>query len=153
MRRNAETGPKLRMTRQRRALLKAVQQATGHPTADDIYRIVRRWLPHISLGTVYRNLEILSRHGIVHKIELGSTQRRFDAKRPSHYHVRCLGCGRVEDVDIRPQARLERAARSATNYKITGHRLEFLGLCGRCGTTDEQVRKGAERGEAKQAGA
>ncbi len=141
------------MTRQRRALLKAVQQARGHPTADDIYRLVRRQLPHISLGTVYRNLEILSRHGIVHKIELGSTQRRFDAEGASHYHVRCVACGRVDDVRMGPAARLERAARSATDYTIIGHRLEFLGLCGCCGTTDEQARKGAKGGETKQAGA
>ncbi len=153
MRRTAETRPKLRMTRQRRALLAAVQQARGHPTADDIYRIARRRLPHISLGTVYRNLEILSRQGIVHKIELGSAQRRFDAKGTSHYHVRCVGCGRVDDVAIGPAAKLERAARSATDYMIIGHRLEFLGLCGGCGTRGEQVCKGAERGEAKQAGA
>jgi len=125
---------KLRMTRQRRVLLEVLAKAGTHPTADEIYRMVRRRLPHISLGTVYRNLELLSEKGIIGKLDLGGTQRRFDQERGLHYHVRCVRCGRVDDVPIKPAAGLERAARKATDYRITGHRLEFVGLCARCKT-------------------
>lgn len=153
MNRRGDVPSGLRMTRQRRALLAAIEEAGGHPTADEIYRTVRRRLPRISLGTVYRNLEVLSRHGLLRRIEAGSGPRRFDAEAASHYHARCLRCGRVEDVNMPPQARLERAARSATDYEITGHRIEFLGLCHRCATQRRQRRKGAQQGSAKQGGA
>jgi Fur family ferric uptake transcriptional regulator len=141
------------MTRQRRVLLDALRQAEGHPTADEVYRTVRRRLPRISLGTVYRNLEVLSQHGLVRKIELGTAPRRFDAEATSHYHIRCLSCGRVDDVDMRPQVTLERAARSATDYEVTGHRLDFLGLCRHCVTHGDGAGKGSGPGRPNQGGA
>jgi len=140
---------RLRMTRQRRVLLEVLEKAGTHPTADEIYRMVRRRLPHISLGTVYRNLELLSEKGLIGKLELGGTQRRFDGEMGGHYHVRCLNCGRVDDVPIKPATPLERAARRATDYRITGHRLEFVGLCARCKTDAADAAEGASRGKQK----
>ncbi len=123
---------KLRMTRQRKALLEAIQREETHPTADEVYRLVKRRLPRISLGTVYRNLDLLAAQGLVQKLEMGGTQRRFDAKHGRHYHVRCIRCGRVDDLSMRPLLAVERAARRATDYEITGHQLEFVGLCREC---------------------
>ena len=62
------------MTRQRRVILEALRGTTSHPTADEVYEMVRRRLPRISLGTVYRNLEILSGEGLVAKLEMAGTQ-------------------------------------------------------------------------------
>jgi Fur family ferric uptake transcriptional regulator len=120
------------MTRQRRALLDAVQREDRHPTADEVHRAVRRRLPRISLGTVYRNLELLVEQGLLRKLDLGGGQRRFDAKPGPHYHVRCTRCGRVEDVRMRPLPAVERAAARATGYEVTEHHLEFVGRCGEC---------------------
>ncbi len=94
--------------------------------------MVRARLPRISLGTVYRNLEILSRLGMIHKLELGGIQKRFDGKKQDHYHLRCLRCGRIDDVPMEPQTVLEESVEGLTDYKVLGHRLEFVGLCLTC---------------------
>lgn len=94
--------------------------------------MVRSRLPRISLGTVYRNLETLSRLGMIQKLELGGMQKRFDGNTHDHYHVRCLTCGRIEDVPMKPQRLLEKSVEAVTDYKIIGHRLEFIGLCVAC---------------------
>jgi len=103
-----------------------------HPPADEIYKRVRRRLPRISLGTVYRNLDLLAEHGMIGKLEFAGSQRRFDGKTDNHYHVRCTVCGRVEDAPLDPMTGLEDGLRDATDYEITGHRLEFIGLCPQC---------------------
>jgi len=122
----------LRMTRQRQVILEELHRAPGHPTADELYARVRRRLPPTSLGTVYRNLEILSELGIVRKVELGGAQRRWDSRAEQHYHVRCVSCGRVDDVQVKPLPGVQGALRPVTECELLGHRLEFLGRCPRC---------------------
>jgi len=122
----------LRMTRQRKVILEELRQMNCHPSADEIYEVVRRRLPRISLGTVYRNLEVLSELGRIQKLELGGRIKRFDWDTNKHYHIRCLQCGRVDDVPVAPLTRLEDELYGATVYEIVGHRLEFLGLCPGC---------------------
>jgi Fur family ferric uptake transcriptional regulator len=120
------------MTPQRRVILEALRNVTSHPTADGLYEMVRRQLPRISLGTVYRNLEVLSDRGIIQKLALGGAQKHFDGDARNHYHIRCTGCGRVDDVPIEAMAELEEAARGASDYEITGHCVGFIGLCPEC---------------------
>ena len=126
----------LRMTRQRKVILEELRQMNCHPSADEIYEAVRRRLPRISLGTVYRNLEVLSELGKIQKLELGGRIKRFDWDTNKHYHIRCLQCGRVDDVPVAPLTRLEDELYGATVYEIIGHRLEFLGLCPGCTVKD-----------------
>ena len=123
---------KFRMTRQRQVILEELGKVSSHPTADEVYDMVRRRLPRVSLGTVYRNLEMLSERGMIQKLELGGTRRRFDGNVRDHYHVRCVRCGRLEDVPAEPGAVLENALRGVSDYEITGYRLEFIGLCPQC---------------------
>jgi Fur family ferric uptake transcriptional regulator len=122
----------LRMTRQRQVILRELRKVNSHPSADQVYESVRRRLPRISLGTVYRNLEILSERGFIQKLDLGGTQRRFDGDLTTHYHIRCIKCGCVEDVALKPRTNLEDAVRGVSDYRIIGHSLEFIGLCPRC---------------------
>ena len=129
---DAGSRTKLRMTRQRRAILEALARVRTHPTAEEVYRMVRRRLPRISLGTVYRNLELLSERRLIGKLDAGGSRRRFDAEVREHYHVRCLGCGRVEDVSARPVISSAKAVRGESGYEIVGHRLEWVGLCPKC---------------------
>jgi Fur family ferric uptake transcriptional regulator len=123
---------KLRVTRQRQFILDEIGRSSEHPTADEIYRRVRRKLPRISLGTVYRNLEVLSESGLVRRLTPGGGQMRFDARLSPHYHVRCTVCGRVEDVLVPERADLEQEAARATGYEIDGHTLFFEGICPQC---------------------
>ncbi len=124
--------PAVRMTRQRRAILEDLRKHRTHPTADEVYARVRRRLPRVSLGTVYRNLEILAAGGDIRTLHLAGKQMRFDGHVDPHDHVRCLECGRIDDV---PQSATERAAehiRRSLDYEVVGRRLEFLGYCPKC---------------------
>jgi Fur family ferric uptake transcriptional regulator len=125
------------MTRQRQIILEELRKVDTHPSADEVYETVRKRLPRISLGTVYRNLEILSELGEIQKLELGGDLKRFDRKPNKHYHIRCMNCGRVDDAPIAPLNQVENELYGATVYTIIGHRLEFEGLCPECSKTSE----------------
>lgn len=116
--------------------MEELKRLRSHPTAKDLCEIVRRRVPRISLGTVYRNLEILARQGLVQKLDVGGFEMRFDGESANHYHLRCLACGRVDDVDIRLLDGLDKALRGATDFQVLGHRLEFVGICPDCGKSD-----------------
>jgi Fur family ferric uptake transcriptional regulator len=120
------------MTRQRQIILEELRKVATHPTADEVCQLVRQRLPHISLGTVYRNLDLLSEFGLILKLEMAGTQRRYDGNIESHYHVRCNGCHRVEDLPARPIVIPEQDLRAMTTFEITGYRLEFFGVCPGC---------------------
>ena len=122
----------MRNTKPRKVILEELKKVTTHPTADEIYSMVRERLPHVSLGTVYRNLEVMSESGMVLKLEMAGTQRRYDGTADNHYHVRCMMCGRVDDLPIKLLNGIEREAREVSAYEISGHQLEFTGLCPAC---------------------
>lgn len=132
MKRLRRGAPAARMTRQRRAILDILSREGWHPTGDEVYRLARRRLPRISLGTVYRNLELLSEQGLIRKIEVSGRQRRFDGRLEPHCHARCTVCGQVEDVMYRPQVSLEKAAAELKGWEISGHSLELTGRCPGC---------------------
>jgi Fur family ferric uptake transcriptional regulator len=123
---------KFMMTRQRRIILEELEKVNSHPTADEVYGMARRRLPRISLGTVYRNLEILSECGMIQKLELGGTQKRFEGNVRNHYHVRCIRCGCMKDAPMEPLTSIENAIRRVSDYEIIGTRLEFIGVCPQC---------------------
>lgn len=127
-----ESKQKFRMTHQREVILEEIRKISTHPTADEIYETVRKRLPRISLGTIYRNLEILSTCGLIQKIGPVSSQMRFDGDTRNHYHIRCDYCGRVEDAPIESVDNIENAVRKISDYSIIGHRLEFVGICPKC---------------------
>lgn len=120
------------MTQQRRVILEELQAMDNHPSADEIYEKVRLRLPRISLGTVYRNLEVLSELGEIQTLELSGSLRRFDWDIRKHYHIRCVHCNRVDDAPIAPLNQLENELYEATVFEIIGHNLEFTGLCPEC---------------------
>ncbi len=122
----------LRITRQRRIILKELRKDYTHPSADQIYDKVRQIIPRISLGTVYRNLGVLCRLGEIQKLKLGHTQKRFDGNPDFHYHMRCLGCNRLDDAPLPPLKSIEDEAGAVTDYKVLGHQLEFVGFCPQC---------------------
>jgi Fe2+ or Zn2+ uptake regulation protein len=121
-----------RNTNQRTVILEEIRKVNTHPTADEVYEMVRKRLPRISLGTVYRNLEILSMCGLIQKIGPVSSQMRFDGNPQNHYHIRCIYCGRVEDAPIKMINTLDQEVRAVSDYTILGHRLEFIGVCPAC---------------------
>ena len=121
-----------RNTRQRAVIVEELCKTTAHPTAVELYEVVRRRLPKISLGTVYRNLDLLARMGIIDKLDFSGAEARFDGERRPHDHVRCIGCGRIDDLPGPPLDVSPRNHHDCGGYEILGHRLQFVGLCCRC---------------------
>jgi Fur family ferric uptake transcriptional regulator len=122
----------IRMTRQRKVILEELRKLENHPTADEIYDVVRKRIPRISLGTVYRNLEVLSELGEIKKLEFGGSIKRFDGDPKDHYHIRCNLCDRVDNAPMPHLDDIENHISLKTDYRIIGHRLEFFGLCPEC---------------------
>ncbi len=122
----------LRTTQQRTIILEELRRGKDHPSADDIYSRVKKRLPRISLGTVYRNLEILSQLGEIQELKLSGSLKRYDWNPNKHYHIRCVNCDRVDDAPIAPLNQIEDDLYEATVFEIIGHNLEFTGLCPDC---------------------
>ena len=106
---------------------------TVHPTADQIYESVRKKMPGISLGTVYRNLDLLCRTGSVRRIDQSGSPMRYDGDLSTHDHIYCLKCGRIDDIRDLP---LEKGFREEeikeTGYKLIKMKIELAGLCPEC---------------------
>lgn len=122
----------LRMTRQRQSILEELRKTNTHPSADQLFSRVRKQMPRISLGTVYRNLEILSELGEIQTIEMAGSLKRFDGIAENHYHIRCVNCDRLVDAPIEVSDTLENAVQLHTDFHIFSHKLEFSGVCPDC---------------------
>lgn len=124
----------LRMTRQRLLIMDELSKVKTHPTAYDVYGMVRKAMPQISLGTVYRNLEQLSTSGKIQRLSFGSGKRRYDGNPEAHPHLCCIGCGRVDDLP--PEINIEEALSvmlgEVCGYQVTGVSIEIYGCCPEC---------------------
>ena len=123
----------MRKTKQREVIVEELTRLRTHPSADELYAIVKKRLPRISLGTVYRNLDLLSREGVVRRLEVGGSQMRFDGDIDAHRHIRCIRCGRIDDLAgaSKPNA-CDRSVVKGTGYRVLERRVEFLGICPAC---------------------
>ncbi len=85
-------------SRQREAILNVLRSTDTHPTADWIYNEVRKSIPNISLGTVYRNLAALSEAGEILRLNVGEGREHFDGNISPHLHLTCKVCGSITDA-------------------------------------------------------
>ncbi|KXS40649.1 MAG: Fur family transcriptional regulator, peroxide stress response regulator [Candidatus Frackibacter sp. T328-2] len=124
--------PKRRMTKQRKKILEILKSTDTHPTADWIYDQVKEEIPNISLGTVYRNLNVLKEMGKIMELNYGSSYSRFDGNPENHYHFTCVGCGKVMDVDEPIHVEINHNIENKMDCNIDHHRMEFFGQCSEC---------------------
>ena len=127
--------PQTRMTRQRMVILEELKKVRTHPTADELYAMVRARLPRISLGTVYRNLDFLAETGEILKLEAAGSIRRFDGDIRPHQHIRCTNCGRVGDV-MSSVPVPDIAGLRVEGFTATRARVEVEGICDACSSAD-----------------
>lgn len=127
----------IRLTPQRQVILEELAKVKTHPTAGEVYDMVRKRLPRIGLGTVYRNLELMADSGMILKLEVGGSQKRFDATTDLHYHIRCTSCGRVDDIELTAMPQLDQLASDSSDYQVLGHHIEFSGICETCAKTEK----------------
>lgn len=123
---------KRRMTKQRKKILEVLRSTTSHPTADWIYEQVKEDIPNISLGTIYRNLNVLEEMGEIMELNYGSSHSRFDGNPENHYHFSCLECGDVMDVEEPVHCEIDRNVEEKMGCDVDYHRMEFFGRCTKC---------------------
>ena len=123
-----------RLTRQKTAILETLRSVESHPTAEWIYQECRKKVPGLSLGTVYRNLNQLRDNGEITELTFGNGQSRFDGRKDKdkHYHFFCTQCEKLVDLHLPLIKTIESKAKSVADCMITGHRLEFHGICSDC---------------------
>ena len=122
-----------RMTKQRQVILEELRMIQNHPTADEIYERVRVRLPRISLGTVYRNLDKLAGSGMIRRLDNSGAQMRFDGDLHGHQHIRCISCGRIEDIDAEPEPTdCDRKLVAGSGFRLVERRVEYVGVCPGC---------------------
>ena len=121
-----------RETKQREAILRYIKNTASHPTADMIYDSLRKEIPNISKGTVYRNLKVLQERKQISELRFKGTVSRYEGRQDRHYHFRCERCGRVFDIDEPVDKTLDSRMSGRTGLKIFSHQIEFHGLCKDC---------------------
>ena len=122
----------LKYSRQRESIKTCLMNRTDHPTADAIYLSIREEFPNISLGTVYRNLNLLAEEGEILRLTCGDGSDRFDGNPAPHYHFLCNDCGRVIDLPLEPLDHINILANAGFEGAIEGHTVLFHGKCHRC---------------------
>ncbi len=122
----------LKYSRQREAVLAYLHSTTSHPTAEMIYTRIRTEFPKISLGTVYRNLNLLVETGEIIRLDCGDGVEHFDARLSPHQHFICRKCGRVLDLEMDSIENIDRKAARGFSGEIEGHEIYFYGTCDQC---------------------
>ena len=117
-------------TKQRQLILEAVRATNSHPTADELFQMIRRKLPTISLAPVYRNLNFLSEIGEIRKLAMPGMPDRFDWRMDPHDHMVCDTCGQVVDFVLPHDLGQEIA--SACGAQVDGYTLVAHGTCAHC---------------------
>jgi Fur family peroxide stress response transcriptional regulator len=122
----------MKYSRQRECIREFLSGRQDHPTAETVYTNVKKEFPNISLGTVYRNLALLTEVGEIQKISTGIGPDRFDWNTAPHYHVLCRGCGSVMDLMLENINHINILAGNEFDGRIEGHIAYFLGTCKAC---------------------
>lgn len=117
-------------TGKRREILEFFQQADGYRTAKDLIQRLEKRYKGISFDTIYRNLHLYTKIGILEATELnGEKQFRFTCTHHHHHHFICKDCGKTKEIDVCPMGEVKQAL---ANYEIEDHKFEIYGLCPLC---------------------
>jgi len=120
------------LNKHKQVILKVLKGVKTHPTADWIYSEVKKEITNVSLGTVYRNLNYLTENKYILKLDYSGVMSRFDGNPMRHPHIICTECGRVDDVDIKPDKSIFEKVAASAHYVVNDYRLEFSGICFHC---------------------
>ncbi len=127
-----------RNTIQKELVYHAVNEMRRHVTADEVYEFVKKGYPTIGKGTVYRNLGILVEEGAIRKVEVPDGPDRFDFTLKNHYHVRCVRCGDVQDVDMDVIPDITERIHDTHGMEFLNYDIFFKGICKVCREKEEK---------------
>ncbi len=123
---------KYKRSRQREHILNILKDTDTHPTASWIYDELKKEFTNLSMGTVYRNVNILIDQGLITKIESGSSFDRFDGNVSPHYHFTCRQCDSIYDLPLPVLEDLHQKVSSSTGHQADSHSINFYGQCNNC---------------------
>lgn len=121
-----------KVTPQRLAIYNVLAATTAHPSAEMIFNELQPFYPTMSLATVYKTIEILKEIHLVQALNVGEDSFRYDANTDSHPHVRCMSCGRVDDLHNIDASSFVHTVAGSTAYRLTGQQFYFFGICPEC---------------------
>ena len=124
--------PITKYSRQREMILNYLNDTKTHPSADQVFQYVKSEIPNISLGTIYRNLNLLTELGTIQRITTNDGIEHYDATTEPHYHLYCKGCGCIIDMDMPNMPEIEKLAERYFDGVIDGHTTLFFGYCKEC---------------------
>ena len=123
---------KTRITKQGKIILDRLNYLNSHPTATQLYDDVRKIIPDISLGTVYRNLDKLSKQGELVKFTTGDNSHRFDGNLTNHLHIRCIKCDKIKDIYHANLTVKKLDIKEQTGFDMVQTHIEITGICSSC---------------------
>ena len=122
-----------RYSKQRELIYQCLMETHEHPTAEMLYNWLKPENPSLSLGTVYRNLNLLADEGIITRMPF--PVERYDANTEPHPHFRCRQCGAVYDLEgLEYDASLDEKIGVLSGHQVDRHDLVFSGICTHCAT-------------------
>ena len=127
----------LKYSKQRESIKNFLVTRYDHPTAETVYLNIRREFPNISLGTVYRNLNLLAEIGEIQKLSPGIGPDRFDGNPAPHYHFICRHCGCVMDLTVSGLDHINILAGQDFDGEIEGHITYFYSACPSCKASEK----------------
>ena len=130
-------GNGFKVTPQRLAVYEVLANTKEHPNAEMIFSSLQATYPTMSLATVYKTIDILQEIGLVQILNAGEDSFRYDADMSKHAHVRCVECGRVDDVFDLDTEKFAGEIEGNTHYKLLGQQFYFYGVCPACQGTNE----------------
>ena len=136
----------LKYSRQRESIKASLMSRHDHPTADALYASIREEFPNISLGTVYRNLNLLVETGEIKKVNCGDGADHFDGNVSEHYHFVCRECRQIYDMvmdNLNTLSHLDSTAQEYAPGIIDSHSVLFYGTCKNC--LEKNKEKGIDK--------
>lgn len=128
-----------RITPQRVAIVRILAESSGHPSAEEIYRRIRRQFPTTSLATVYKVISLLKEMGEVLELGFADGSSRFDGHNPRpHAHLICVRCQKIIDPEAGSLEALPRDIAAASGYQLIAHRFDIYGICPDCRAAEEE---------------
>ena len=122
----------LKYSRQRESIKNCLMNRTDHPTADTLYLTVREEFANISLGTVYRNLNLLAELGEITRFSCGDGSEHFDFRTEPHYHFVCKSCGAIQDLPVEMVRDTSEFLTQKIRGRVDSHMIFFYGECEAC---------------------
>ena len=122
----------LKVTPQRISIHRAVIQSINHPSADEIFKIIKKEFPNISFDTVNRTLLTFSQIGILKIVESFRGARRFDPNLANHHHLHCIDCGKIIDFNNENYDQLEVPRNIQPGFTVLNKRVVLSGICKEC---------------------